>query len=320
MSGVGAAGMLVRMETSRLMWALFEPIHDVTYFTPEARQVFEAANLRGYWRGYFAGRAAPLGAVGAEPVVAAFHGFAPAMVARALPDVWQRAAPEAVLRARSDGAVEALARLTAHLPGDAIARAADVLGEAAGRLDPTGTVLGAANAALPLPDEPTPRLWQAATTLREHRGDGHVAALRTAGLGGCEVLVYRCAHDLSRDFLQPNRGWTDEEWDAATRRLVEDGWLDDNHAPTPWGLGRFGELEAETDRLAAPAWAGVDIDRVWDALAPVSNACRAALPTFNPVGLPVPERPDQAGRSAATVDSPDGTPRPVHGSQPGAAE
>jgi hypothetical protein len=31
-------------------------------------------------------------------------------------------------------------------------------------------------------------------------------------------------------------------------------------------------------------------------------------------------RLDQTPRSAATVDSPDGTPRPVHGSQPGPAE
>jgi len=308
--------MLGRMETSRLMWALFEPIHDVTYFTPEARQAFEAANLRGYWRGYFAGRAAPLGSVGAEPVVAAFFNFAPAMVTRALPDVWQRASPEATLEARSAGAVEALTRLTAHLNADSVARAADLLTEAADRLDHAGRPLGAANADLPVPEEPLPRLWQAATTLREHRGDGHVLALRKAGLSGCEVLAFRAAHDLDRDFLQPNRGWTDEEWAAATQRLIEGGWLDETAVPTPWGVGRFQEIEAETERLAGPAWAGVDRDRMWDALFPITEPCRTALPAINPVGLPVPQTP----RSAATVDSPDGTPRPVQGSQPGPAE
>jgi hypothetical protein len=46
------------------MWTLFEPIHAVTYFTPEARSAYERAGLRGFWRGYFAGRAAPLGAAG----------------------------------------------------------------------------------------------------------------------------------------------------------------------------------------------------------------------------------------------------------------
>ena len=81
----------------RFMWTLFEPIHDVTYFSPQARAAFEAAGLRGFWRGYFAGRAAPLGPVPAAPVVAAFFSFAPHMVARALPDVWSRATPERTL-------------------------------------------------------------------------------------------------------------------------------------------------------------------------------------------------------------------------------
>ena len=50
--------------TARAMWTLFEPVHAVTYFAPEARAAFEEAGLRGFWRGYFAGRAAPLGPVG----------------------------------------------------------------------------------------------------------------------------------------------------------------------------------------------------------------------------------------------------------------
>src|SRR3954451_21286151 len=95
---------------ARRMWSLYEPLHVVTYFTPEARSAFEAAGLRGFWRGYFGGRAAPLGPVGPAPVVASFFSFAPPMVARALPDVWQRAEPAAVLRARLDGARAALTR------------------------------------------------------------------------------------------------------------------------------------------------------------------------------------------------------------------
>jgi helix-turn-helix protein len=49
------------------MWTLFEPVHAVTYFAPEARSAFEQAGLRGFWRGYFAGRAArPWARLGAE--------------------------------------------------------------------------------------------------------------------------------------------------------------------------------------------------------------------------------------------------------------
>ena len=68
---------------ARHLWQLYEPLHAVTYFAPEARAAFVGAGLRGFWRGYFAGRAAPLGAVPAAPVTALFYSFAPAMVARA---------------------------------------------------------------------------------------------------------------------------------------------------------------------------------------------------------------------------------------------
>jgi hypothetical protein len=93
------------------MWTLFEPLHAVTYFTPECRAAYEQAGLRGFWRGYFAGRAAPLGPVGPGPVEAMFFGFAGHMVARALPQVWTMISPERALLARAEGANAALTRL-----------------------------------------------------------------------------------------------------------------------------------------------------------------------------------------------------------------
>lgn len=280
------------------MWTLYEPVHAVAHFAPEARQAYEAAGLRGYWRGYFAGRAAPLGPVGAAPVVALFFNFAPAMVARALPDVWRRATPAETLAARLAGAADTLARLTAGIPSGAIEAAADLLTEAVGRLDPAGRALGAANAALPVPREPLARLWQAATTLREHRGDGHVAALVAAGLGGCEPLVWRAARDLGREVLQPNRGWSDGEWDAATARLVERGWLDERGTPTPVGVAAYARIEESTDDAAAAAWTGIDPEHAAALLAPIARVCRAALPPANPIGLPAPDGP-------GTGDGPD---------------
>src|SRR6187455_800417 len=115
------------MDIARRMWTLIEPVHAVTYFTPQARAAFEAAGLRGFWRGYFAGRSAPLGAIGAGPVTAAFFGFAPAMVARAVPDVWTRITPAAALAARADGARAALAGLWDGVPADHLAEAAELL-------------------------------------------------------------------------------------------------------------------------------------------------------------------------------------------------
>ncbi len=51
---------------ARRLWSRLEPIHVVTYFSPEARAELSAAGYKGFWMGYFAGRAAPMGPVGAE--------------------------------------------------------------------------------------------------------------------------------------------------------------------------------------------------------------------------------------------------------------
>src|SRR6185503_14391738 len=138
---------------ARSMWTLFEPVHAVTYFTAEARSAYEQAGLRGFWRGYFAGRAAPLGvagAGGAAVVTASFFNFAPAFVARAIPGVWELITPQEALRVRLAGAAEGLGKLLAGQEAKAAA-AGDLLWRAIGELDFSGRVLAAANAALPVP-------------------------------------------------------------------------------------------------------------------------------------------------------------------------
>jgi hypothetical protein len=275
-------------ETVRQLWQLYEPLHAVTYFGAQARAAFESAGLRGFWRGYFAGRAAPLGAVAAAPVTAAFFSFAPAMVARAVPDVWQRASPEQALAARLDGAVAVLRSVLPDEP-ERWAAAAGLLETAAAAAVTEGRVLGAANAALPRPTDSLARLWQAATVLREHRGDGHVTALVDAELDGCQALVLRDALYGGRELLQPNRGWTDSEWDAAARALVRRGWLADDGRPTVAGEAAHRAVESSTDRLAAQPWTALGLgeqSRLVELLAPLAEAASAVLPYPNPVGVP----------------------------------
>ena len=275
---------------ARRMWTLFEPVHVVTYFTPEARAGFEAAGLRGFWRGYFAGRAAPLGRPGPAVVTASFYNFAPPMVARALPAVWDLVTPQDALTARSAGAVAALRRLLGERAAGLTALA-DGLLRATDGLDCSGRVLAAANAALPAPAEPAARLWHAATLLREHRGDGHSAALLAADIEGCEALVLRAGADLSREVLQPIRGWSDEEWDQAAARLAGRGWLGEDGRVTPEGTAARQAVEDATDRAAARAWARLGpaaTEELAGLLAPVARACAAELPFPNPVGVPQP--------------------------------
>jgi len=274
---------------ARALWWLFEPVHALTYFSPEGRAAYEAAGLRGYWRGYFGGRSAPLGPVEAAPIVAAFFSFSPQMVERALPDIWSRATPEAALTARVEGATAALGRVLEAVKPDLIERSVELLERAVDGLDCCGRVLASANAALPRPDGRLSRLWQATTVLREHRGDGHVAALVTEGLDGCEALVLRCALDTRRETLQPYRGWTDGEWDAAKARLVDRGWLTSDGALSTEGRRRHSALEAATDLAAARVWSAfhrAELDELATALRPISTACRAELPSLNPIGLP----------------------------------
>jgi hypothetical protein len=302
---------------ARSMWTLFEPVHAVTYFTAEARSAYEQAGLRGFWRGYFAGRAAPLGAAGpavaaptgaasAAVVAASFFNFAPAFVARAIPGVWELITPEEALRVRLAGAAEGLGRLLAGREAEAAA-AADLLWRAIGELDFSGRVLAAANSALPVPPGEDAaassgssassaaaglgRLWQAATLLREHRGDGHFAALAAADIDGCEAVVLRCCLDLRREDMQPVRGWTDEAWDSAVSRLAARGWVGADGALTSAGQEAHAAVEDATDRAASRPWARLGpeaTEEIAAALTPLARACAAALPYPSPIGVPAP--------------------------------
>ncbi len=278
------------------MWTLFEPIHAVVYFVPEARSAFERAGLRGFWRGYFAGRAAPLGAASAAVVGASFFNFAPAMVARAIPGVWELISAEDALRTRLTGACDALDSLLAGRDAETEA-AADLLWRAIGDLDCAGRVLAAANVALPVPANGSAgsaglaRLWQAATVLREHRGDGHFAALAAADIDGCEALVLRCGLDLRREDLQPIRGWTDEQWEDARGRLADRGWVGPGGELTSAGRDAHAAVEEATDRAAARPWARLGDEATAELatiLTPLAQACAAVMSYPSPIGVPAP--------------------------------
>jgi hypothetical protein len=275
-------------QVARRMWTLFEPIHAMTYFAAEARAAYEAAGLRGFWRGYFAGRSAPLGRVSSAPVTASFFTFAPQMVSRALPDVWDLISPEQALAVREAGAVTALNRVLGDL-SDAADVAADMLSIAVADVDCSGRVLAAANAALPVPSGPIARLWHAATVLREHRGDGHFASLLAADVDGCESNVLRAAVDLPRETIQPLRGWTDHQWDAAAARLSERGVIADDGGVTAAGAELRASIEAATDAAAARPWQDQEFAAdLADVLFPIARVCSAELPALNPVGVPMP--------------------------------
>lgn len=271
---------------ARAFWTLFEPIHAVSYFSPQSRQAFADIGLPRYWDGYFAGRAAPLGAVGGAPVVAMFGGFAPALVHRALPAAWSIASPAVVLEARLAGAENSLREVVAD--ERVVERAAEALAAVAARVDTIGRPLSAANAALPADPNPYRSLWQSTATLREHRGDGHVIALVTEQIAGLSSIVLRSTIDLDAPTIQKSRGWSDDEWILEHDALTARGLIAADGRVTPTGEAAVARAEDLTNRLATSPWAGLDSNQrlhVASALWPISAACRQLIPEPNPLAM-----------------------------------
>jgi hypothetical protein len=278
---------------SRRMWRAMEPYHAMIYFIPETRRHTDELGLKGGWMSYFATRAAPLGPVPAEVVIALFYGFQPAMVHRAIPDAWSLASPEALIAARLAAADEGLRRLLGDEAGSpAVGEAAELAVAAARATTIAGRPLGAAHAALPWAEEPHLRLWQAATILREMRGDGHVAALLLAGLGPCEALVTAAAAKGGPPgaMLKGYRRWSDEEWDGAVEHLRARRWLDGSGALTGEGRAGRAEVERHTDEAMLPTWELLGAEataRLEELMLPIRARILASggLPVPNPVGL-----------------------------------
>jgi hypothetical protein len=277
---------------ARRMWIRFETYHDVTYFTPEARAAADALGCKGGWMGYFGTRAAPMGAVAPEVVVSAFYNFHPSLVHRALPTAWEIAEPARFLDARLTGADGALRRMLGPdtIDGPDLAEAAELATAAAAATPTVGRPLAVANALLPQQTEPHLALWQAATLLRESRGDGHVAALIVAGLDPCEALVmFGADHGLDPSYLRAARAWPEPGWQAATNRLIERGLLADGRL-TSKGTDLRHWIEQATDEAAAAPWQALGetrAERLRDLLTPIARRLAEANDAMraNPMGL-----------------------------------
>lgn len=284
------------MDRARLIWQFGEPVHAVIYYAPERRAATDALGMKGGWMSYFGCRAAPLGAVTGPVVSAVFYNFHPDMVARAIPDAWTYATPAAVLEARLVAMDRAMRRVLGDhvVLSDSVSRAAELAAAAVAGCDMSGRPMGAANQAVPEPDEPHLRLWQALTAIREHRGDGHVNQLVAAGVSPPEALVLQAATGRSpEDGLRSHRGWSAEDWLAAAASLTERGLVDDDMRITAAGTELRETIEDGTDRLAAPIVTAIGTDAADELVAllrPLAEAVMAggAVPAHNNMGVPWP--------------------------------
>ena len=256
-------------------------LHSLIYFAPEAEQELTRVGLRAGRMCYFAGRAAPMGAVGSGVVAATFYNFNPALVARSIPEAWELASPAVVIGARFAAADAALTRLLGpDVTGSAdMAALAEALRDAVSACEPDGRPLYAGHADLDWPDAPHLVMWHAASLLREHRGDGHVWALACAGLSGIEALATHVAtaKGFNPAFALSSRGWSRDEWDSAVSGLAARGLLDRDGALTEAGQELRAQVEDQTDRLAAAPWDHLGEQRAEDVVRIGKAMTRAVL-------------------------------------------
>ncbi|MFL6163337.1 MAG: SCO6745 family protein [Jatrophihabitantaceae bacterium] len=277
---------------TRRLWQHYELIHDLIYFSQQARDGATALGLRGFWMGYFAFRLAPLGALDAAAATAVCYGFHPSRVARALPDAWRYADPASVVAARQAAADQALRAVLGPAAESAeLAEAAELAWAAAQQADIAGRPLAAANQALPRPELAHVALWQASTVLREHRGDGHNAVLISRALGPLAAhLIKLAAGESDEQLLRIGRGFTDGDWTAGRRALLDRGLLDEAGRLTEAGEREHQLVEELTDTASERPWQALgepDSLRLLALLRPLAGtvAGSGVVPALSPVGV-----------------------------------
>lgn len=256
-----------------------EPIATIGWWSREAAASVLAAG-HDFFDGYVWGRAASLGAdVDASVVVATFGVFEPGMLAAVHTHASSISTRDEILRARETGASAGLTAATQHLDPELLERLGDLLLAAVAGLDGTGRPLFSALRALAAPPDPAGRAWRACEIVREHRGDGHLAACVAAGLDAVEMNVLTEVWlDYPVGEYSGTRGFGSERIAAASASLGGRGWLDHAGTITVDGRDARDAIEAATDRSqdALMGALGSETEAVTDLACTIGDAVLAA--------------------------------------------
>lgn len=234
-------------QSARKLRNLTEPLAAGVYFAPEAHQGYTALGLN-YFEGYFSSRGACLGRAPWSVIAAGFAAFKPAVVEQAITAAWSKSNPEELLAARERGATAQLERLVGPIAKPAeVERATELLLGLTKDIDPSGRALFAGLSALDPPTTPFGALWRAADLVREHRGDGHIAAW-IPHVDSTEITVMtELAWDIPPRTYVFTRGWSEADVDDAYERLTDRGLIAEG-ALTDAGADLREQIEQATDR------------------------------------------------------------------------
>ncbi len=247
---------------ARKLHRTLEPYHGLVYLVPEAADAYTRIGLREGRMGYFASRAAPMGPVPADVVIATFFNFQPDLVRSVIPEAWSLASVDEILAARLALVDTALRRILGDdvVCGPEVVEAEQLARIAAEGCTPEGRPLYAGHASLDYPDEPHLALWHSLSLLREFRGDGHISALVVTEHDGCDAIVmHHATGEIPKRFLA-TRAWSEAEWAASEEKLRARGWLGADNAITDAGRDARQWVEDRTDQLALRCWEGLGDD------------------------------------------------------------
>ena len=220
------------------------------------------------------------------------------MVAKAVPGCWEIVEPLTLCRVRAIAAADALNEACDVAARTNLVAALPLLRRAVAACDDDGRMMAAANRgvwptiATALGTGGLAEAWQACTTLREHRGDGHVIALVTHGVRGIEAhLLAAGTKGVAPEILRDNRGWSEDDWDAGVADLAARGLLHADGRATDSGRTLHAAVEAQTDRLAEAPYAALGDSALAELHAALLACARdvvasGVLPFPNPMGLP----------------------------------
>ncbi len=250
----------VPLTTARRLRDALEPIATQGWWSRASSDRLVALGL-GFFDGYVWGRAASLGAPAPAVVVATFGVFEPGLLTAVYEQGVAAASRDDVLAARAAGAAESLAAIVSERDAAAVA---DPLLAVMDGLDGVGRPLFSALRALPLPETAHGRLWRAAELVREHRGDGHLAA---AAVSGFDAVMLNVLTELWLGYrlgeYSGTRGFSADRLDAALAMLEGRGWAA-GPALTADGIAIRTALEGATDasQTALIQRLGADIEKI----------------------------------------------------------
>ena len=247
---------------ARELWRVIEPFHQLAYRSDEAVDAYRAIGLQQPQEQYFASRLAALGEVSLPVATAVLYGFSPRYVSVAIPHVWTLVSPSSASAAREAGAQATLHRVLGPAMNSAeMTQASRIARRAVETADFAGRPIAAAHTDLAWPKDPAMQLWHACTVLREYRGDAHWAVTSAEGIDGTECHILHAADGaMPGEMLQRVSGWNEDEWQAATQRLVEKELVlvaNEGLALTAQGEAVKMRIEYATDDASWRSFAGV---------------------------------------------------------------